>query len=210
MYPKTFICSLPGDLRIFVMKVAYYLQAIIWYLTNKPIPTPHLIKIKTILKYAKSYKISNFIETGTYFGETVDATKKYFNQVYSIELKKELYQITKKMFSKDKNIKIIHGDSAVILPKLIKHIEKPSLFWLDAHYSSGITAKGTAVTPILKELDAISKSKIKNHLILIDDARVFTGSGDCPTIKKIKGFVAKKFTNCKITIKDDIIRVYPV
>ena len=203
MYLKTLIYSLPKNPRSLIMKIAYYLQTIIWYLTNKPIPTPHLIKIKTILKYAKGYKILNFIETGTYFGETVDATKKYFNQVYSIELNKEQYQITKKMFSKEKNIKIIRGDSALILPKLLAKINEPYLFWLDAHSSEGFSLNNS---PIMQEITAISKNKIKKHVILIDDARCFKENN---SYKEMKTFIKKKLPNYKIDIKMDIIRVCP-
>ncbi len=189
------------------MKVAYYLQAVIWYLTGKPIPTPHLIKIKTILKYTKAYKISNFIETGTYFGETVDATKKYFSQIYSIELNRKLYQITKRMFSKDDHVKIINGDSELILPKLLKNIKGPCLFWLDAHYSGGFTAKGMNDIPTMQEMKVISKNKIKSHVILIDDARYFKENN---SYKKMKKFIKRIFPNHKTDIKMDIIQIYPV
>ena len=207
MYSKILICSLPGGLRSFVMKVAYQLQVAIWYLTNKPIPTPHLIKINTILKYAKVYRILNFIETGTYFGETVDATKRYFRQIYSIELNKKLYQITKRMFSKEKNIKIINGDSELVLPKLLKDIDSPCLFWLDAHYSGGFTAKGMNDIPAMQEVSAISKNKIKNHVILIDDARYFRENN---SFKKMKRFIKKMFPNHKIKIDMDIIQIYQI
>jgi len=106
-------------------------------------------------------------------------------------------------------IKIYYGDSALILPKLIKKINSRSLFWLDAHHSMGITSKGTTETPILKELKSISRDKIKNHVILVDDARDFKGVGDYPTIKKVKQFVKKNFSDYKTKIESDIILIYP-
>lgn len=149
------------------------------------------------------------IETGTYLGQTVDDLENAFANLYSIELEKTLFQKAKRIFSKSKNIKIIRGDSAQMLPILLRRINKPCLFWLDAHYSGGITAKGTKETSIMQELAAISKNKIKRHIILIDDAREFTGKGDYPTIKKLETFVNKNFPNYRIKVKSDIIRVYP-
>jgi len=180
-----------------------------WHLQGKPTPPAKPIKILTIIKYAKKYNITNFVETGTYLGETIELTKKHFNKIYSIELGKKLYKNAKKNFAKNKKIKIYYGDSALILPKLIKKINSRSLFWLDAHHSMGITSKGTTETPILKELKSISRDKIKNHVILVDDARDFKGVGDYPTIKKVKQFVKKNFSDYKTKIESDIILIYP-
>lgn len=203
------ILSLPEPLKSIFMKLSCYGRLVIWHSTGKPLPPPKPVKTSTILEYAKKYKIKNFIETGTYLGETIELTKKYFNQIYSVELSKDLYLKAKKIFQKDKKIKIIHGDSALVLNKLVKNIKKPYVFWLDAHYSGGITAKGSKETPILKELQTISNSKIKDHIILIDDAREFTRSNDYPSIKKLRDFVTKKFPNYKVVIKNDIIQIYP-
>lgn len=209
MYIKQFICALPEKLRRPLIKIVSGMEVLLWIVKNKPLPVPHNIKVKTISDYAKSLQTQILVETGTYLGQTVDDLKNTFDKIYSIELDKTLYQKANKTFSKNKNVKIIQGDSADILPKLIDCIETRSLFWLDAHYSGGITAKGSKETPILKELQAISDSKIKGHVILIDDAREFTGSDDYPSIKKLKDFVTKKFPNYKVVIKNDIIQIYP-
>jgi hypothetical protein len=135
--------------------------------------------------------------------------KDKFNKIYSIELDKKLYQNAKNIYRKDKNVKIIHGDSASQLIKVVKTLKTPTLFWLDAHYSNGLTAKGNVETPILKELIAISKSKIKNHVILIDDARKFIGINDYPTIKMVQNLIKKYLLGLKLTVKEDIIIIYP-
>jgi hypothetical protein len=49
-----------------------------------------------------------------------------------------------------------------VLPLIIKDLNEPAIFWLDGHYSSGITAKGDKICPIFEELDSIfnnSKSR---------------------------------------------------
>lgn len=210
MNPKKIVYELPGIFRRPLIELISYLEVVIWRVNGKTLPLPHKIKTKVILDFARMFNLNTLVETGTYLGQTVDDLKNCFAKIYSIELDKTLFIEARKIFIKNKNVKIIQGDSGAILNKLIKSIKTPSLFWLDAHYSGGITARGLKNTPIIKEIAAVSKSKIKNHIILIDDAREFNGTGDYPTIKQIRVFVAKKFKNYKIEIKDDIIRIYPL
>lgn len=210
MNPKKIICELPEIFRRPLIELISYSEVVIWRVNGKPFPLPHKIKTKIILDFAKIFNLTTLVETGTYLGQTVDDLKNHFAKIYSIELDNILFKEAKKMFIKNKNIKIIQGDSGAILNKLIKSIDTPSLFWLDAHYSGGITARGLKNTPIIKEIGAVSKSKIKNHIILIDDAREFKGVGDYPTIKQIRAFVTKNYKNYKIEVKDDIIRIYPL
>lgn len=192
-----------------MLKLIYLVQTFIWRVKGKPDPPPHPIKIQAILMYAQRLKIKNLIETGTYLGETILATKGYFQKIYSIELGRDLYLLAKKTFRGDKNVEIIYGDSAKVLPQIVKKINKPCVFWLDAHFSEGITTKGATKTPIIKELKTISGSKIKNHVILIDDARNFMGNNDYPTVEEVKTFVKESLPKHKINIENDIIRIIP-
>ena len=59
------------------------------------------------------------------------------------------------------HVTIFQGDSATVLPKLLATIQEPCLFWLDGHYSGGITALGKSITPILDELQTISPTPPK-------------------------------------------------
>ena len=211
MHIKGIVLSLPRFINKPILTFIDCSQVWLWHLNGKPVPIPPPIKAKTIIAYAKQYKISNLIETGTYLGETVEATKKYFKRLHTIELNKPLYEKTKRLFSKDKKIKMFLGDSAQVLPKILKGINSPCLFWLDAHYSGGIgiTPKPLKETPILQELKSILKNKVKNHVILIDDARFFTGDNDYPTIKEVKTFVKEFLPKHKINIDNDIIMITP-
>lgn len=209
IYFKKVIISLPPPLRWFLLKLIYLGQTFAWKVKGKPAPPPHPIKIQAILKYAQKLKIKNLIETGTYLGETVLATKGYFQKIYSIELGRDLYILAKKTFRNDKNVEIIYGDSAKVLQEIVKKINKPCVFWLDAHYSGGITSKSLKDTPITQELKSILKNKVRNHVILIDDAGSFTGDNDYPTIKEVKTFVKEFLPKHKINIENDIIRIIP-
>jgi hypothetical protein len=166
---------------------------------------PHVFKQNIIFEFQKKYGYETLIETGTYKGDMVEAQKKYFNKIYSIELSIKLYRMAKKRFRKDKNIEIIQGDSGKVLSSIVGKLTKPAIFWLDGHYSAGMTAKGDKECPIFEELEAIFNAKTFNHILLIDDARCFTGQGDYPTIEELTQFVSLKNPAYNFEIKKDII-----
>ena len=116
------------------------------------------------------------VETGTYMGDGVQsALDAGYKQVFSIELDKKRYENCKKRFSNNKNVTIIHGNSGDELPKLLKNINEPCTFWLDAHYCGEPLSLGVEIAdkwcPMKEELEAINQDNIKTHTILIDDMR---------------------------------------
>jgi hypothetical protein len=100
----------------------------------------------------------------------------------------------------------LQGDSGNVLNQVLAEISQPALFWLDGHYSEGITAKGEKECPIIEELSCIFKSKRLNHLILIDDARLFIGRNDYPTIQELTDFIFKECPNASVDVSDDMIK----
>lgn len=165
-------------------------------------------KHDTIKEYAKTYKLQTFVETGTYYGDTVEALKNIFKTYYSIEIGKKLSDNARVRFSNNPNIHILHGDSGKILPELLREIDEPCLFWLDGHYSGGDTAGCGTPVPILQEIEAILNHR-DDHVILIDDARCFVGGqSEYPTISYLSHVILKKQPQLTIEIRDDIIRVH--
>lgn len=177
------------------------------YQFGSPVPMPTVLKQNLIINYAKKLNYNIFIETGTYMGDMLLATKDHFNMLFSVELDKKLFEDASEKFKNIKNIELFRGDSTNILPEILKEINEKAIFWLDGHYSGGITAKGNSNTPILQELDAILRHPVKDHLILIDDARCFIGEYDYPTLFELKDFIHKYDNSLKINVKDDIIRI---
>lgn len=179
-----------------------------WYVKGRPLPPPHLYKQRTISKYAKQYETPVLIETGTYLGVMVIAMLNHFRTIHTIELDSQLFREVQKKITAS-HVHFYHGDSSAVLPSILKKIDQPCLFWLDGHYSSGITAKGKINTPILGELKAIKAHEIKNHAILIDDARCFNGKDDYPTIAKLGRIVKSDFPAHHMKITNDIIAIVP-
>lgn len=179
-----------------------------WKKMGKPIPPPHLIKQETVKEYARKFSTQILIESGTYLGDMVFAMKDVFSQIYSIELDSDLYMKAKERFANVQDIHIIQGDSSKVLPDILTSIRQLCLFWLDGHYSGGINAKSDLDTPILEELKHIFAHMIRDHVILIDDARLFIGQEDYPTIEDLREFVAKERPNWVFEVKNDIIRIH--
>lgn len=121
----------------------------------------------------KPYPNEVFIETGSYVGDGIQAALDAgFKQVLSIELSPFYYEHCKKRFKGNKKVRLFLGSSIDVLPRLLKVINTPVTFWLDAHYSGGDTAKAKQDVPILEELEIIKYHVIKTHTILIDDIRL--------------------------------------
>lgn len=165
----------------------------------------HQEKSMLIIGYAKQYNCKTFIETGTYKGDTINACKDFFDDLYSIELSHELFTESKKRFSDISKIHIFEGNSGEILPKIIGE-KNNIIFWLDAHYSEGKTARGQEDSPIIKELDFILNNTDTN-CILIDDARCFKGKSGYPKISTIKNLLRNKYKHLNLEVKNDIIRI---
>ncbi len=180
-----------------------------WEAEGKPVPAPNALKIAEVVAHAQRFAPRVFIETGTYRGDTLDAVKHHVAKAWSIELAPELASLARVRFAVDANVEILCGDSALLLPRVLDDLYEPALFWLDGHWSMGETAKADdSETPILAELDAVLGHRSRDHVVLIDDARLF-GSGDYPPIAEIEAMVRDRRPEWTFTVADDIIRMHP-
>jgi len=177
-----------------------------WEKNGRPVPAPHIVKQMIIQEYQKKYGCEVFVETGTFRGDMVEAQKKNFKKIISIELSVKLFQEAQKKFKADRNVQIVQGDSGKMLSYVLKQVNEPAIFWLDGHYSAGITAKGNTECPVFEELDCIFGAAPMKHVILIDDARDFVGRGDYPTIDALTAYIKNKNNQYQVTVENDVIR----
>jgi len=178
-----------------------------WYRAGRPIPAPAFFKRKILKEYARLGKANIFIETGTNTGATVKKLNRFFDRTISIEIYPPLATAAKKRFKHNPAVTIIEGDSSEILPIILSEIKEPVLFWLDGHYSGTGTGKGISDTPIVREINAILDHPVKNHLILIDDARCFNGLGDYPKLEELHALIKQNNPNLHFKVDNDIIRI---
>jgi hypothetical protein len=179
-----------------------------WERSGRPVPPPDAVKQRTVREFGERFGLECFVETGTCLGAMLDAVKGDFKKIYSIELDEALFENAKIRFRAYKHIRLLQGDSGDLLPKILKDVRRPSLFWLDAHYSGGFTAKGKIETPVLRELESVFRHTKSGNAILIDDARCFSGEHDYPTIEELERFVRGKRPEAVFEVEDDIIRIH--
>jgi hypothetical protein len=185
------------------------IELALWVMKGRPVPPPHIIKQRALRTYSIRYGLKILVETGTFYGDMVEAMKSFFDRVYSIELCEELYENAKKRFREARHVALIHGDSGIELMNLMDKIDQPALFWLDGHYSDGVTARGEKNTPIYEELRHILNAPDRGHVIIIDDARCFGSDPDYPNREDLASFIKSKRQNLEIVVQDDSIRITP-
>ncbi len=180
-----------------------------WEQAGRPLPVPHLLKQRVLREHAQRYGLKILVETGTYYGDMVQAMRPYFEKIYSIELSAALHERARRRFRGVDRIELLRGDSGVELGRLMPGIDRPALFWLDGHYSAGITAKGEKETPIFEELGHVFAAPDIGHVIVIDDARCFGTDPAYPTMGDLTAFVRANRPDHDITIDGDSIRIVP-
>lgn len=167
------------------------------------------------------FNISVFIETGTADGTNALQVSKIFNEVYSTEINSKVFKLAQEKLEDKKNIHLYLGDSKQTLITILSQVNNAPLIYLDAHCSGPGSGKGDENTPILHELEIIKNSKIKNAIILIDDARLFQDEifikkelilepteenlTDYPNLNQLKKAILEINSDYKVIIYGDMI-----
>jgi hypothetical protein len=160
-----------------------------------------------VREYARRFRPATFVETGTYRGDTVAALAPLVERVVSIELDPTLATLARARFVDDPSVTILEGDSAVLLPGVVGGLTAPALFWLDGHFSGGVTA-GDGACPIMEEIRAVLSSDV-DHVVLVDDARLFDGTHGYPSLGELREAVRVLRPDLDWELRDDIVRLHP-
>jgi hypothetical protein len=160
-----------------------------WKRLGRPCPPPPTINRRILASLVRDFAAEIFVETGTHLGDTVAFMKDHVGQVHSIELGQDLFKNAQRRFADCPGVKLWQGDSGDILPVVLQSVAGRCVFWLDGHYSAGITARGLEDTPVLRELTHIFSASIPPYLIVIDDARCFNGTGGYPCLASLEAHV---------------------
>ena len=179
-----------------------------WRKAQNPGPPPPVLKHQVVRDYAERFGLSILVETGTFKGDMIYAVESLFKEVHSIELGQQLFEEARQRFAAHPKVHLHQGNSATVLPQLLKSLQDPVLFWLDGHFSQGITARADKDTPIVEEIAAIYAHNATGHVVLIDDARLFTGANDYPSLEELRRLLDKWSPGTKLHVSDDIIRLH--
>ncbi len=144
-----------------------------WSKRDFAAPSPPHIKRATLLRLGLPE--ATWIETGTFMGDTTALLARRARRVHSIEPEPKLCAQAKTRFAAAPNVEIHAGSSEAVLPGILARLEGDVCFWLDGHYSAGVTFKGPKDTPIAEELAAIEAAgpRLGRIVVLVDDIRCF-------------------------------------
>lgn len=117
-------------------------------------------------------RLDDFVETGTYRGDTAAWAARHFARVTTIELSPAYCAAAQARFREQPAVRVLGGDSSVVLGTTIAALSGPALFWLDAHWSGLDTAGQETECPLLTEL-ALLNAVTTTHVVMVDDARLF-------------------------------------
>lgn len=181
-----------------------------WALNGSPIPAPHPVKVLILAHLFGMSRYCRFIETGTLMGNTSGPISLLPGiKVDTIELSPDYFARSRERLKHRPNITQHFGDSTDVLPQILRDLNEPAIFWLDAHHSGGATARGNKSTPISDELEQILAHPIHDHIIAIDDMRAFTGKNDYPSALEVEEYALSNRPDVCFHIKHDIAIIAP-
>ncbi len=180
-----------------------------WRLVGRPIPPPPTVKASIVKSYQRRFGSRVFVETGTFAGGMIDAVKDRFARIVSIELDQGWHARAVERFRGDGHVTLLQGDSGVRLQEVLETLTEPALFWLDAHYSGPVTARGTVDSPVVLELASIRVHPVAGHVVLIDDMRDFQGRDGYPTVDELVRWIRDADPKGIVEVRDDILRWHP-
>jgi hypothetical protein len=168
-------------------------------------PPPYFVRRAMLLTEARAIHAEIFVETGTFLGDTSWGLMNDFRHVYTLEVEPSLAAMAGERFQKKYPVTVIEGDSASILPGLCQKLDGPCLFYLDGHYSGGITGKGETDCPVIAELQAVFDNTKYPFRIVIDDARLFGVDAAYPKIDSIAEFLSRQERRMRLRVENDAI-----
>jgi hypothetical protein len=177
-----------------------------WERAGRPIPAPPIVKQRIVKTALRESGAATVVETGTFTGDMVDALVGRASRIVSIELDDALHARARQRFAGTRSVELLHGDSAVLFPKVVAQLTAPSFFWLDGHWAGGGTARTSVASPVSHEIAALLDHPVSGHVVLIDDAREFTGEDGYPTVDALRRTILARQPDAEFEVKDDIIR----
>jgi hypothetical protein len=165
-------------LRRLVRKIwnASRLRELAWILRGAQPPAPQSVKMSVLRRWSNPGDV--WVETGTYLGDTTATLGKIGSAVISIEPEPTLAEMARKKFSRVQNVNIINQTSEDAFPEAVASVSGSVAFWLDGHYSAGITFLGEQETPVKSELQTIANQieRFDSVAVFVDDFRCFGAS----------------------------------
>ena len=129
---------------------------------------------RQLLTFCKEqFQLDDFLETGTFQGDSTAFAATLFDYVLSIELDDNNWAAAVNRFKgQEGKVDLWHGDSAELMPGALRQLGGRAFIWLDAHCVAGQFGNEDSC-PLMEELAAINHAVHDEHIIVIDDAHCF-------------------------------------
>ncbi|MER9558733.1 rRNA adenine N-6-methyltransferase family protein [Mesorhizobium sp. M0323] len=161
-----------NDPKSILEPIGGYLLDVVAKLRNRPFVPHSLTKLHNIKTCRDLTGATTAIEIGSYKGVTAKRISYLFEKVVSVEIDEALYRQASKRCAGRKNVELLLGDGAKLLPEIAARV-RMALIFLDGHFSGGITGQGDEPEPVLKELDLIHNNLDHFCAVIVDDFRLF-------------------------------------
>lgn len=172
-------------------------------------PLPPFVKRAILKRAALDHSLRALVETGTQYGDTPWFFRGEMDEIWTVELSPDLAHLARRRFERFPTINVVEGDSAVQLGEIVPRLRHPVLFWLDGHYSAGLTARGASDCPIYDELLCVFGKCKQRWVVLIDDARCFGSEKDYPSLSELEKFVESALPGAVFSTEHDMIKIVP-
>ncbi len=159
-------------------------------------------------------QLARAVETGTFRGVTARGLAGVFPSVITIELSEELHRTATRSLADVPQVQLVQGHSV----ERLREVQDPSvatLYFLDGHWSGGMTDGVDDQCPVIEELTTIGQSH-PNDCFIIDDARLFTSApppphkvDQWPTILEVFDVIRERHPDHFVTILDDQVIAVP-
>jgi hypothetical protein len=158
--------------------------------------------------------LTRAIETGTYRGGGTRRLASIFPRVITVEISEELARAAAESLADRPGIEVRQGTSRDVLPTIVDPTE-PTLYWLDGHWSGGVTGGKEDECPVLAELEGIAGGH-PDDVVLIDDARLFLAPPPAPhdptqwpDVGQLIEALARAKPGHKVLVAHDIVVAVP-
>ncbi len=154
------------------------------------------------------------VETGTFRGGTARSLATVFDDVVTIELSPELHRAAELALRDASRVRALQGHSALRLAELTDPAA-PTLYYLDGHWSGGVTGGVEDECPVLAELAAMGDG-CSDDCIIVDDARLFTSAPPAPhraeqwpTLMEVIDAIRERHPSHLVTLLNDQVVATP-
>jgi hypothetical protein len=115
---------------------------------------------KEVKRLIGQYGIQSAVETGTHQGCTARGLAALVPTVYTIEINPGFYAESCERLADLPSVRPYHGASQDMLPRLLPHVKRPALYYLDAHWNGNY--------PLPSEVEIIARHDPQPVIVMHD------------------------------------------